>query len=257
MKSLEVTTRALRDAGKKAVVPYLMAGLTPNWLDYVNAAVQGGATTVEIGIPFSDPMMDGLTIQQAAEQSLGNGTTLPSILAQLQSFDAGVPLVAMTYFNIFHHYGLRRSVESLSLSGISGAIVPDLTIEEADEWQTLCDEFDVASVFLLAPSTPAARAEKLVKATQGFCYASARMAVTGKASEGSDGATVVGMARSVSDIPTYVGIGISSPEQARAACESADGAIIGSFLVQAILDGASPIEFEELVKNFVSCVSNR
>src|ERR1700731_532120 len=104
MKSLEITLRSLRDSGRKALVPYFMAGVTSDWTQHVAAAVLGGADVVEIGIPFSDPMMDGVIIQEAAERALAVGTTLESICAELAASDLHVPLVAMTYFNLFHHY---------------------------------------------------------------------------------------------------------------------------------------------------------
>src|ERR1019366_6589422 len=157
MKSLEVTLRAVRATGRKALVPYFMAGVTPDWTQHVAAAVHGGADAVEIGIPFSDPMMDGVVIQQAAEQSLAAGTNLDSICAELSGADLGAPLIAMTYYNLFHHYGLRRAAGP---------------------------ETDIAPIFLAAPSTTEARFARLAEATQGFCYASARMAVTGRAQGG-------------------------------------------------------------------------
>ena len=108
MKPLETKLRAVRDSGRKALVPYFMAGLTPDWTQHVEAAVHAGADAVEIGIPFSDPMMDGVVIQEAALTSLARGTNLDSICADLAKISVDVPLITMTYFNIFHHYGLER-----------------------------------------------------------------------------------------------------------------------------------------------------
>lgn len=250
MKSLEVTLRALRDSGTKALVPYFMAGATPDWTQHVAAAVHGGANAVEIGIPFSDPMIDGVVIQRAAELALSAGTTLDSICAELGGADLGVPLIAMTYFNIFHHHGLVRSAGLLNAAGVRGVIVPDLTLEESDEWRRVCDASDIATIFLVAPSTTEERFARLAAATEGFCYASARMAVTGRAQGAGDASRVVASVRATSDVPTYVGIGITTPEQAREAAGFSDGVIVGSALVDTILHGASPADTEEFVASF-------
>jgi tryptophan synthase alpha chain len=257
MKSLEVTLRAVRATGRKALVPYFMAGVTPDWTQHVAAAVHGGADAVEIGIPFSDPMMDGVVIQQAAEQSLAAGTNLDSICAELSGADLGAPLIAMTYYNLFHHYGLRRAAGLLRHGGVVGAIVPDLTLEESDEWRNACDETDIATIFLVAPSTTEDRFARLAEATQGFCYASARMAVTGRAQGGGDATRVVQAVRATSDIPTYVGIGITTPEQAHDAAERADGVIVGSALVDTILRGATPADTEAFIATFRRAIDNK
>jgi tryptophan synthase alpha chain len=250
VKSLEVQLRALRDSGRKVLVPYFVAGATPDWVRHVEAAVQAGADAVEIGIPFSDPMIDGVVIQEAALRALEAGTTIDSLCADLASLSASVPLVAMTYYNMFHHYGLTRSAGKLSASGISGAIVPDLSIEESDAWKVACDEYDVATIFLVAPSTSTARVTTVVKASEGFVYASARMAVTGEAADIGDAQRVVESVRAVSDTPTFVGIGIATPAQAHDAALVSDGAIVGSALVRLILDGADASQVESFVASF-------
>lgn len=250
MSALETHLRAVRDKGQKSLVAYLMAGSTPNWLEQLDATIAGGADAIEVGIPFSDPMMDGVVIQAAALAALERATTMDSICGELTSHYCGVPLVAMTYYNIFHHYGLERSVGRLADAGIGGAIVPDLTLEEAGPWRAACGARDVATIFMVAPSTTPDRFVSLAGATQGFCYAAARMAVTGRASGGGDAARVVQGIRDISDVPTLVGIGLTSPEQAREAADVSDGVIVGSVLVDAILKGATPAETESLVASF-------
>jgi tryptophan synthase alpha chain len=250
VKSLEVQLRHLRESGRKALVPYIVAGLTRDWVRHVEAAVHGGADAVEIGIPFSDPMIDGVVIQEAALRALQAGTTIDSLCADLASLSASVPLIAMTYFNMFHHYGLERSAGKLHSSGIGGAIVPDLSLEEAEEWKMVCDVKDVATVFLVAPSTSSERVVKVAQASEGFVYAAARMAVTGPAVDIGDAQRVVGSIRAACDTPTYVGIGISTPELAGEAAEVSDGVIVGSALVQLILDGADASKVETFVASF-------
>lgn len=250
MTSLEARLREVRATGRKAFVPYFMAGASEEWVHHVEAAVAGGADAIEIGLPFSDPMMDGVVIQEAGLRALQRGTTIESVLQELASIDCDIPLVAMTYYNIFLHYGLERSAGRLRESGLSGAIVPDLSLEESGEWRTACDTHDVATIFLAAPSTPPARCKDIAAHSEGFIYASARMAVTGASSEENDAERVVASLREESDVPIYVGIGISTPEQAARAASFADGAIVGAALVKIILDGANVSEVEKFVRSF-------
>ncbi len=250
MKSLEVALRALRDSGRKALVPYFMGGVTPDWTDHVQAAVHAGADAIEIGIPFSDPMMDGVVIQEAALRALRAGTNFDSICSDLERLSDRVPLIAMTYFNVFHHYGLDRSAGKLHASGLQGAIVPDIALEESGPWVAACDANDVATIFLVAPSTPPERVARLAYSTQGFAYASARMAVTGMSSGAGAGARVVASVRAECDVPTYIGIGIGTPEQASEAARVSDGVIVGSALVQVILDGGGAHEVEQFIGSF-------
>jgi tryptophan synthase alpha chain len=250
VKSLEASLRRVRDEGRKALVPYFVAGATPDWTRHVEAAVLGGADAIEIGVPFSDPMMDGVVIQEGALRALERGTTLESICQELEALDAEIPLLAMTYYNIFLHYGLSRAAGRLSDAGVRGAIVPDLSLEESAEWRAACDEHDVATVFLVAPSTPASRLRDVAQRSQGFVYASNRMAVTGAASDAGEGAHVVAALRDVTDVPVYLGIGITTPTQAASAASFSDGVIVGSALVKIVLGGASPADVEAFVRSF-------
>lgn len=234
---LETTLRSIRAEGRKALVPYLVAGLDDDWLDHVRAAAFAGADAIEIGIPFSDPMMDGIIIQEASDRALARGTTLTSALEGLASLDVGVPLIVMTYFNIFHHHGVERAALDMSRAGVSGAIVPDLSLEEVETWRTPANAAGIASILMVAPSTPPERAVQIARASQGFAYAQGRMAVTGLASHEGQGSDVVAMVRAGSDIPVYVGIGISNAQQAQSAVAVADGVIVGSALVQRLLQG--------------------
>ena len=227
-----------------------MGGLTPDWTQHVEAAILAGADAVEIGIPFSDPAIDGAVIQEAGLRALGAGTTFDSIANDLEHLGSSVPLVAMTYYNIFLHYGLERAAGTLHASGVSGAIVPDLPLEETGPWIDACRDADVATVLLVAPSTPEDRIVRLSLTTEGFAYASARMAVTGKSEGGGEGERVVRSIRASSDVPTFIGIGIATPEQARAAAAVSDGVIVGSALVQVIQDGGGPGEIESFIRSF-------
>ncbi len=248
MTTLDERLGAVRASGRRALVPYLMAGARPDWTRLLEAAVAGGADALEVGLPFSDPMMDGPVIQEAALAALAAGTTLDSVCAELGALDLGVPLVAMTYCNVVYHYGLERAAGRLREAGVLGTILPDLALEELDEWAAVCDAGDLATVLMVAPSTPPERVARVAARSRGFVYAAARMAVTGAAVGLGDGAAVVERIRAASPVPAYVGIGIASPEQARAAASVADGAIVGSALVRRVLDGASPEQVESFVR---------
>lgn len=250
MTGLESALRTLRDTGRKALVAYVVAGLSDDWVRHVESAVQAGVDLVEIGLPFSDPMMDGVVIQEASRRSLARGTTIDTILRDLDGFDAAVPLVAMTYYNLFLHYGLERAAGRLAEVGVTGAIAPDLSLEESDDWRAACGEHDVATVFLVAPSTPDDRVQRLAAASQGFIYASARMAVTGAAEESGDAHRVTAAVRRHSDRPCYVGIGITTPDQARQVSSASDGVIVGSALVKILLDGGDSNEVESFLVGF-------
>ncbi len=248
MTSLDDRLAAVRDGGRHALVPYLMAGARPDWVRLFEAAVAGGADAIEVGLPFSDPMMDGPVVQEAALAALAAGTTLDSVCATLGSLDLGVPLIAMTYCNVIYHVGLERAAGRLREAGVLGAILPDLALEELDEWAAVCDAGDLATVLMVAPSTPVERVARLTARSRGFVYAAARMAVTGTASGLGDGVAVVERVREVSSVPVYMGIGIATPEQARDAARVADGVIVGSALVRRVLDGQSAEDLESAVR---------
>ena len=195
-------------------------------------------------------MLDGVVIQNASLRALELGTTIDSIATDLSSIATSVPLIAMTYYNLLYHYGLERVAGKLRECGVVGAIVPDLTVEEAGEWRAAADASDVATIFLVAPSTPPERVALVTSASEGFCYASSRMAVTGSATDSVDVTRVVKRVRDCSDLPTYVGIGISTPQQARAAVNVSDGVIVGSALVRVIHEGGGAREIEQFIGSF-------
>jgi len=247
--TLESALRRRRAAGKKLLIPYLMAGMTADWLEAAHAIVAAGADALEIGIPFSDPMMDGPVIQEAAIASLRRGTTPHSVLEALTGADLGVPLAVMTYYNLVFRAGERRMARSLAAAGVSAAILPDLPLEELDPWEGEAAAAGIETVLFVAPSTPPERAAEICRRARGFVYAVARMGVTGERSSlGPEAAAVVAKIRPHTDRPVCVGIGVSSGDQAAEVCASADGVIVGSAVVRRLLDGQGP----ELAAEFVA-----
>ena len=238
---LATTLSAAKDSGRKILIPYLMAGKTDDWIEVIHAAFAAGADAVEVGLPFSDPIIDGEVIQRAAIVSLERGTTAPSVLAELAAQEFAGPIVVMTYFNVIAHLGIERFSGLAQDAGVSGAIIADLSLEEIGSWASAADSSGIATVMLVAPSTPTARTQLIADRSRGFVYAVARMGVTGVRSElGGDMDSVVSKIKETSSLPVCVGIGVSSPEQAKSVAEVADGVIVGSALVQRLLEGAGP-----------------
>ncbi|HEX3333851.1 MAG TPA: tryptophan synthase subunit alpha [Acidimicrobiales bacterium] len=241
MPDLEKELRARRERGRKLLIPYLMGGMTDDWAQSLEAVVDAGADAVEVGIPFSDPMIDGPVIQQAGLQALNRGTTPDEVIDGIARADLSAPMAVMTYYNIVFRAGHKRMARSLAAAGVSGAILPDLSLEELEPWAVEADAAGVDTVLLVAPSSPPARVERICARARGFVYAVARMGVTGERSEvGGDVASVVERIRRFTDMPVCVGIGISTPAQAAEVCEVADGVVVGSALVRRLLEDGGP-----------------
>jgi tryptophan synthase alpha chain len=245
---LEAALRKQRAAGRKLLIPYLMGGMTEDWGQALAAVVAAGADAVEVGIPFSDPMMDGPVIQEAALQALQRGTVPGKVLDDIARADVTVPVAVMTYYNIVFRAGHRRMARSLIEAGVSGAIIPDLSLEEVAPWAAEADEAGVDTVLLVAPSSPDDRVERICARARGFVYAVALMGVTGERVDIGGGArAVVERVRRYTDLPVCVGVGVSTPEQAAEVCEVADGVVVGSALVRRLLAGGGPEAAAEFV----------
>ncbi len=238
---LESSLRARRAEGHKLLVPYVTGGLGPNWLEVVAAVAAAGADAVEIGIPFSDPVMDGPTIQEASQRALDLGATPAGIVAQVAKVHVDVPLAVMTYANPVVHHGFVRFAASLADAGIDGAIIPDLPLDELDGWSEAADAAGVETVLLAAPTTPDARLKQICDRSRGFVYGVSLMGVTGERARLADQAGEMGRrCKAVTDRPVLLGVGISTPEQAAEASRHADGVVVGSALVSRLLRGGGP-----------------
>ncbi|MGQ0433992.1 MAG: tryptophan synthase subunit alpha [Microthrixaceae bacterium] len=238
---LEAHLRGRRDAGRKLLIPYITGGLGDDWLEVVRAYADAGADAVEVGIPFSDPVMDGPTIQAASEEALARGADLDQILDQLRSVDAGVPLVAMTYVNLVFHPGSQRFAAEAVAAGVGGVILPDLPLEEMGEWEPSAVAAGVETVLLASPLTPDARLATLCDRSRGFIYGVNLLGVTGERAALSDTSTVLSKRlKAVTDLPVIMGFGISTADQARTVAEHADGVVVASALMRMRLEGAGP-----------------
>jgi len=241
--NLESQLRARRDEGRKLLVPYVTGGLGASWLDVVRSVALAGADAIEIGIPFSDPVMDGRTIQEASQRALDLGATPARIAAELAGADVDVPLVVMTYYNPVQHMGHERFAAALVDGGVDAAIVPDLPLDELDGWGDAADAAGIETVLLAGPTTGDERLRRIGERTRGFLYGVALMGVTGEREHLEDQAKVMGRrCKAATDKPVLLGLGISNPEQAAEAASAADGVIVGSALVRRLLEGGGPEE---------------
>jgi tryptophan synthase alpha chain len=240
---LEAHLREQRAAGRKLLVPYVTGGLGREWCDVVRAVVEAGADAVEIGIPFSDPIMDGRTIQEASQRALDLGATPIGVIDALADVDVPVPLIVMTYYNLIARLGHTRAANALRGVGVTGAIIPDLPLDELDGWGDAADAADVATVLLAAPTTPDDRLTAICERSRGFVYGVSLLGVTGERTALPVHAEQMGArCKAVTDRPVLLGVGISTPEQAAQAAQAADGVIVGSALVRRLLEGGGPDE---------------
>lgn len=255
--SVRTAYEKARAEGRAALVGYLPAGF-PSHDGAIEAArvmAESGCDVIEIGLPYTDPMMDGPTIQDAVHQALTGGTKVSDVLRTVEAVAGfGVPTLVMTYWNPVDHYGVKAFARDLAAAGGSGLITPDLTPEEAGPWLEASDEHDLDRVFLVALSSTDARIEKITKVCRGFVYAASLMGVTGARSAIDTGAaTLVERTREVMSaggtaLPVGLGLGVSSGAQAAEVASFADGVIVGSAFIRRLLDAPSPSDGLDAVR---------
>lgn len=247
MDRIASTFEHLSRAGRTALMPYLTMGypLQESALALVPALVEAGADLIELGVPFSDPLADGATIQASAQQALTNGMTLSLCLkqaARLRTRGITTPFILMGYYNPILQMGLDHFARRAAAAGVDGLIVPDLPPEEADALQVALRAQRIALVFLLAPTRDDERIQLVAGRTSGFLYLVSLAGVTGARDRlPPDLESFVARARAATDLPLAVGFGISTPDQAARVARIADGVIVGSALVRAIAAGPDPV----------------
>jgi len=229
-----------RSENRAALIAYIPAGFPSieGCKKVIQAFVDGGVDAIEIGFPYSDPVMDGPTIQAAADRSLAQGTGAKEVFEALKvATDAGVAAVVMTYWNPIEKYGVEKFAQSIADNGGSGVITPDLTIEESASWKEAVEKIGINHIYVVAPSTTDARLPKVTSRCSGFVYAASLMGVTGTRTSVSSGAPdLVARIRTTTDLPIAVGLGVSTREQAKGVAGYADGVIVGSAFIKALLD---------------------
>ncbi|MFQ5542733.1 MAG: tryptophan synthase subunit alpha [Nitrospiria bacterium] len=239
MSRIEATLKNVGVMGDKALIAYVMAGdpSLDETLSIVFEMEKAGADIIEIGIPFSDPIADGPTIQQAADRALQKGVTLTKVLDLVKTLrrQTKIPLILMTYCNPIYAFGLENFFKAARRNGVNGIIIPDLPIEEARDFIHQGRKHLIDLIFLVAPTTPPERIEKILKAGSGFVYYVPVTGVTGTTLK--DWASIsqrISALKEMTDRPVAAGFGISSPEEASKIAGSADGIIVGSALVRII-----------------------
>ncbi|TQL04034.1 tryptophan synthase subunit alpha [Cellulomonas sp. SLBN-39] len=229
---------------RAALVGYLPVGFptVPGSVEAVRTMVEAGVDVVELGMPYSDPVMDGPLIQHAVDVALQGGTRVrDTLVAVEQVADAGAPVLVMTYWNLVLRYGVEAFARDLAAAGGAGLITPDLVPDEAGEWVTASDAHGLDRVFLVAPSSTPERLVTTTAASRGFVYAASTMGVTGeRATVGSRAEQLVADTRAAGARRVCVGLGVSTPEQAAQVAAYADGVIVGSALVRPLMEAATP-----------------
>lgn len=249
----------VRNEKRAALIAYIPAGF-PTVKDchrIIEAFIEGGVDAIEIGFPYSDPVMDGPTIQAAAVTALANGTSSEDVMDALEvATSRGVPAVVMTYWNPIERYGVTKFADAIAAHGGSGVIHPDITIEESDLWLEAAGKSAINPIYVVAPSTSDERLAKVTSKCGGFVYAASIMGVTGARSSVSSGAeSLVARIRTTTDLPVAVGLGVSTREQARGVAAYADGVIVGSAFVKAMLDAPNVEEGLKSVKTLAQELS--
>jgi tryptophan synthase alpha chain len=251
MSRIGETFKRLKKQGRKAFIPYIMSG-DPS-LDATKSLVsdleEAGADIIELGVPFSDPLADGPTIQRASERALSQGVTLKKVLALTEEIRqvSQIPLILMTYYNPVFRYGIEAFVKEASRVGIDGVIIPDLIPDEADDFLACSRQFSIDNIFLLAPTSTGDRIKKVVKASSGFIYYVSVTGVTGaKILMDETMENTLNEIKTLTKKPVAVGFGVSSPEDAASVASLADGVIVGSAIVRLIAQGN---DIKELVRS--------
>lgn len=232
-----------RAEGRAALIGYLPSGFPDQvgGMSLIAAMVENGVDIIEVGLPYSDPLMDGPTIQAAVETSLAAGSTVSRVLETVSATAAtGATALVMSYWNPIEAVGVQAFADRLAAAGGAGVITPDLTPEEAGPWLAATDAAMLDRVFLVAPSSPHERLELIAGISTGFVYAASTMGVTGaRAQVGAAARGLVERTREVTELPVCVGLGVSTPEQASEVASYADGVIVGSAFVARVLGADS------------------
>jgi tryptophan synthase alpha chain len=239
MTALDNLFTKVRAENRAALIAYIPAGFPSQagCQRVIAAFIAGGVDAIEIGFPYSDPVMDGPTIQAAAVTSLENGTGAAEVFQALATASAQVPAVVMTYWNPIEKYGVNEFSAAIAANGGSGVITPDLTIEESQGWISATDNSAINPIYVVAPSTSDARLAQVTAKCSGFVYVASVMGVTGARTSVSTGAAdLVARVRKATSLPVAVGLGVSTREQAKGVAAYADGVIVGSAFIKVLQD---------------------
>lgn len=261
MNRIEERFARLREQGRKGLVVYIGAG-DPHLEATRQLALafdRAGVDVLELGVPFSDPLADGLVNQLAAQRGLASGTTPPRVLETVAAIrrESGIPVVLYIYYNLIHHHGMERFIREAAQAGVDGLLVLDLPPEESDNYESLMRAAGLCVIYLVAPTTPADRVALIVKRARGFIYYVSREGVTGMQAKVSDTiGQMTGLIRQHTDLPIAVGFGISNPEQARQVARHAEAIVVGSAIVNQIATHGADPDLVPKVASFVKSLAD-
>ena len=261
MNRIEECFAQLRRDGKKGFIVYIGAG-DPNLAATRELALafdNAGVDILELGVPFSDPLADGLVNQLAAQRGLESGTTPPKLLKTITAIrkQSQIPIVLYIYFNLIHRVGMEKFIANAAKAGVDGLLVLDLPPEESDNYEALMKKSGLCHIYLVAPTTPEDRMELIVKRGSGFIYYISREGVTGMQSKvASNLASQVAKIRAHTGLPIAVGFGISNPQQAKLVAQNADAAVVGSAVVNQIAENGKSKDLVKRVGKFVKSLAD-
>jgi tryptophan synthase alpha chain len=261
MNRIEECFARLKRDGKKGFIVYIGAG-DPNLAATRELALafdKADVDILELGVPFSDPLADGLVNQLAAQRGLESKTTPPKLLETIVEIrkQSQIPIVLYIYFNLIHKVGLEKFISGAAKSGVDGLLILDLPPEESDNYESLMKKSGLCHIYLVAPTTPEARMEFIVKRGSGFIYYISREGVTGMQTQvASNLASQVAKIRAHTDLPIAVGFGVSNPEQAKLVAQNADAVVVGSAVVNQIAENGKSKDLVERVGKFVKSLAD-
>jgi tryptophan synthase alpha chain len=256
MNRIEERFARLKAGQQKGFIVYIGAG-DPNLeatREFALAFDKLGVDVLELGVPFSDPLADGVVNQLAAQRGLKSGTTPISVLETVAAIrrDCGIPIVLYIYFNLIHRYGMERFIHDAARAGVDGLLVLDLPPEEGDTYEALMQKAGLCNIYLIAPTTPDDRIKLIARRARGFIYYVSREGVTGMQAKVADTiAQMTAKIRASSDLPIAVGFGISTPEQAKMVAKDAEAVVVGSAIVNQIAEHGKSPELTDKVAGFV------
>jgi tryptophan synthase alpha chain len=238
MNQISLVFERAKKENRAALIGFITAGFPDKnkSFEIATAMVEGGVDLIEVGFPYSDPVMDGPVIQNAGEVALSNGVKSKDVIELVSKIsNLGIPVLVMTYWNPIEKYGVSKFASELKNAHGAGLITPDLTVEEASEWNKVADTLELAKVYVLAPSSSDERVKLISDNASGFIYAASLMGVTGvRNSLTNDASKLVSRIKKESSLPVAVGLGVSNGEQAKAVASYADGVIVGSAFIKII-----------------------
>jgi len=261
MNRIEECFARLKGAGEKGFIVYIGAG-DPNLKATRELALafdKAGVDILELGVPFSDPLADGLVNQLAAQRGLESGTTPPKVLETVAAIrkKSEIPVVLYIYFNLIHRIGLERFIQDAAKAGVDGLLVLDLPPEESDNYEALMRQAGLCHIYLVAPTTPEERMEFIVRRGSGFIYYISREGVTGMQSKvASNLASQVSKIRAHTKLPMAAGFGVSNPQQARLVAQNADAVVVGSAVVNQIAENGKSKDLVKRVGKFVKTLAD-